>query len=369
MGNRDAFLALVKSGLWNTEVLISPDDNLNFEEILQLAEEQSVIGLVTTGVERLPSGFFPFAKKLTLLGKCQLVEQRNLAMNQFLAELVVKMRNFGVDTVLLKGQGVAQCYERPLWRTSGDVDFFLSEDNYEKAKQFLIPFASHIDKEGHYSKHLGMTIDSWTVELHGSLRCGLSRRIDQVLDEIRQEVFQNGSVRTWINGNTQVFLPSVDNDAVYIFTHILNHFYKGGIGLRQFCDWCRLLWTYRNEIDVAKLEERLRRMRLVSEWRAFGAFAVHRLGMPVEAMPLYDASNQWKRKAQRIEDFIMISGNFGHNRDSSYFRKYPYLIRKSFSMKRRIADLINHARIFPLDSLRFMPSIVGHGLRSATRGE
>ena len=47
----------------------------------------------------------------------------------------------------------------------------------------------------------------------------------------------------------------------------------------------------------------------------------------------------------------------------------PYLIRKCISMGRRIGDLINHARIFPLDSLRFFPRIMFNGLRSAIRGE
>ena len=59
------------------------------------------------------------------------------------------------------------------------------------------------------------------------------------------------------------------------------------VGLRQFCDWCRLLWTYRRSINVGLLEARLNEMGLVSVWKAFGAFAVEYLGMPGEAMPLY----------------------------------------------------------------------------------
>lgn len=46
--------------------------------------------------------------------------------------------------------------------------------------------------------------------------------------------------------------------------------------------------------------------------------------------------------------------NMGHNRKKNNLR-YPYLIRKSFSMSHRIGDLINHARIFPMDSLRLVP--------------
>ena len=110
-------------------------------------------------------------------------------------------------------------------------------------------------------------------------------------------------------------------------------------------------------------------MGLVSEWHAFAAFAVDSLGMPAEAMPLYDASDRWSRKARRIRAFILKVGNFGHNRDQSYYSRYPFLVRKAISMGRRCGDLVRHTLIFPLDSLRFFPSIVFNGLRNAARGE
>lgn len=107
----------------------------------------------------------------------------------------------------------------------------------------------------------------------------------------------------------------------------------------------------------------------MSEWKAFAALAVNDLGMPAEAMPMYDAAAKWSRKAERIKAFVMSVGNFGHNRDMSYYGKYPYLVRKSISMFHRMVDLLNHARIFPLDSLTFFPCILKNGLWSALRGE
>ena len=175
-------------------------------------------------------------------------------------------------------------------------------------------------------------------------------------------------MRSWMNEKTQVFLLATENEAFYVFTHILQHFYKGGIGLRQICDWCRLLYTYRDSINLDLLEQRIRRAGLMTEWKAMGALAIDYLGMPVEAMPFYSDSAKWKKKAKRIMAFVMMSGNFGHNRDSSYM-KYPYLVRKCFSMGRRTGDLLRHARIFPLDSLCFFPRIIINGVRSAARGE
>lgn len=166
-----------------------------------------------------------------------------------------------------------------------------------------------------------------------------------------------------------MLLPTEECDVVYVFTHILNHFYKGGIGMRQICDWCRLISAYRDKIDALHLEQRLRKMELMTEWKAFAAFAVDILGISAEAMPLYDTAKRWSKKAKSIKQFIFDSGNLGHNRDSSYFNKYPYLVRKMCSMGRRMRALARHARLFPMDSFRFFPSIMGHGLHSAVKGE
>lgn len=370
--NINAFLALVRAGLWtdaeSTDLSFQGfTESVDWEKVYQLAEEQSVIGLVLAGIEHADVKP-PQELLLQWIGEVQILEQQNKEMNQFIAVLIEKMRNADIYTLLVKGQGIARCYESPLWRSCGDVDLFLSDSNYEKAKAFLTPLANSVEEEYDYKKHLGMTIDQWVVELHGSLRCGLSVRMDKAIDRIQYDVFCGGNVRSWSNGKTQVFLPGADCDVMFVFTHYIKHFYTGGLGLRQICDWCRLLWNYKDSLNQELLKSRLRDLGLTTEWKAFGAFAVDYLGMPKEAMPLYSSERKWSWKADKICAFIMEVGNFGHNRDNSY-DKYPYVIRKTCSMGRRCGDLIRHARIFPMDSLRFFPKIMYDGLRSAARGE
>lgn len=368
------FLALVRSGLWGEENPdIRIDGTTDWNYIYRLAQEQSVLGLVLDGLEHSdekPSQIM----LLQWIGEVQMIEHRNKEMNVLIADLIEKLRKEDIYTILLKGQGVAQCYEKPLWRCSGDIDLFLSNDNYQKAKSFLMPLASEIEKEYLREMHLGMCVDGWVVELHGSLYGGLSSRIEQELDKVHQDTFFGGAVRSWNNNGTQVFLLKAENDVFYVFSHILQHFFMEGIGLRQICDWCRLMWTYRDSLNYGLLEQRIKRVGLVSEWKAFGALAIEYLGFPKDSMPLLDVRSKkedvrWRKKADRIMEFILKSGNMGHNRDMSHFSKYPYIIRKCVSMGRRISDLINHARIFPLDSLRFFPRIMFNGVRSAIRGE
>lgn len=369
----NTFLDLVRAGLWadaeSTDIRNQCyTESVDWENVYQLAEEQAVIGVVLAGIEH-SNVKPPQELLLQWIGKVQILEQQNKAMNQFIAELIEKMRKADIYTLLVKGQGIAQCYDRPLWRSCGDIDMFLSDGNYLKAKEFLLPIASKIDPEGVAMKHLGMTINDWVVELHGSLHCRLSSRINRVLDEIQNDTFYGGNVRSWNDNGTQVFLLGKESDVVYVFVHLLSHFYQGGVGLRQVCDWCRLMWTYKDSLNYGLLEQRIKRAGLMSEWKAFYNLASRYLGMPDFGSRLMVHDSRFDKKADRIMEFILKSGNMGHNRDMSHFSKYPYLIRKCVSMGRRISDLINHARIFPLDSLRFFPRIMFNGVRSAMRGE
>lgn len=376
----DVFFELLRAGLWeqagaNHNLDVNLNDKVDWDKVHQLAQEQSVQGIVLQGIEKLKNANVNLDLNQGLLlqwiGEVQMIEQRNKDMNAFLADLIEKLRKYGIYALLVKGQGIAQCYESPLWRASGDVDLLLSKDNYEKAKDILLPLGVITEPEEAAKKHFAMSIDGWAVELHGTLRVGLSTRVDRVLDKVQYDIFHRGEVRSWMNGQTQVFLPAANEDVVYVFAHILQHFFKEGLGLRQVCDWCRLLWTYRDSLNHGLLESRIREAGLMSEWKAFGAFAVEYLGMPIEAIPFLNADDNLnlKKKAKRICDFIMKVGNMGHNRDMSHFSKYPYLVRKCVSMGRRVGDLINHARIFPLDSLRFFPRIMFNGMRSAINGE
>ncbi len=350
--NVQAFFALVRAGLWEQDVQLASYGQIDFNEVYRLAEEQSVVGLVAAGIEHVKDLKISKEVTLTFVGGALQLEQRNAAMNEFVAKLIERLRVNNIYVLLVKGQGIAQCYQRPLWRASGDIDLFLRDDNYLKAKELLVPLANSVEDEDHYTQHLGMTIYSMEVELHGNLRSELCPRIDRELDKVKDEVFNEGNVRSWLNGKTQVFMPGINCDIVYVFSHILQHFFKGGIGLRQICDWCRLLWAYKDIVDRKQLENRLRRMGLTSEWKAFGSLAVHTLGMPAEAMPFYSGSNKWWKKAKRVLSFILETGNFGHNRDMSYRYEESAISRKWKTFYHITSDTIKQFTIFPLDSIK-----------------
>ena len=373
---KQIFLKLIAAGLWgdrNADMQI--DEAVDWDYIYQLAQEQSVQGLVLQGIEAVREkggqlqGSTLVSSDLLLqwIGDVQIIEQQNKEMNAFIAVLIEKLQRHGIYALLVKGQGIAQCYERPLWRVSGDVDLLLNEKNYCKAKDYLCQKASSIDEENKY-QHLGMIIDGWNVEIHGTLRSGLLKRMDAIVDEVQYNTFNKGNTRVWRNDKTDVFLPNPDDDIIFVFTHIIKHFFHEGIGLRQICDWCKLVYAYRDSLNYGLLESRIKEAGLMSEWKAFAACAVEYLGMPMDAMPLFDEkdshSNRLKRKADKICEFILMAGNFGHNRDFSYYGKKSLIKKKINSFTRHTCDSLKKLAIFPLDTMTVWNRMLIKGIQA-----
>ena len=350
--NYSTFFILLRAGLWgyrNLDVRINVSTDWN--EVYELAQEQSVLGLVLAGLEHFDIKP-PKVLLLQWIGEVQLIEQRGRRMNEFIALHYNRLLNEGINALLIKGQGIAQCYERPLWRASGDVDLLLDYNNYEKAKISITEVASNVMEEDPDMKHWDANVGDFEIELHGSLRSLLLPRMDKVIDSVQDDTFINNNIRLLNVNGVNVALPSINNDIIFVFTHIAKHFFHEGVGLRQICDLCRLLWSNKSEINEQLLKMRLVAAGIMTEWKAFAALAVDYLGMPVEAMPFYSDDKKWKRKAVRVMEFVLETGNFGHNRDYSYMRKYPYLVYKAISFWKHLKDGAFFFSIFPLDSIK-----------------
>lgn len=306
---------------------------LDLEEVHKMAQEQAVQGLVLRGVEWFNNHnvnlHIPQVQLLQWIGEVQLIEQRNKAMNIFITDIIEKLRKNDICAILVKGQGLAQCYEIPLWRSCGDVDLLLLSEDYRKAFVLFRNEAILTSKDKAKNRerlNAEFQVKDWGLELHGTLHANLSSKMDKVIDSVQHEVFTEEKVRVWKNGDVDVKIPAPNEDIIFVFSHILQHFFLGGIGLRQLCDLCRLLWTYRNIIDKVLLHKRLQKMGVVTEWKVFAALMVEHLGLPAEAAPLYESG--YEMKAERALSYILEVGNFGHDRDSSYLKEKSSVKRK-----------------------------------------
>lgn len=112
-GNTSVFFTLLSAGMRMDISKYDYDlwEKVDWTVIYKLSEEQSVVGLVATGIEWLkcnnPQFVIPQEWSLQFIGSTLQLEERNKAMNAFVASLISKMRAEGIYTLLVKGQGIA----------------------------------------------------------------------------------------------------------------------------------------------------------------------------------------------------------------------------------------------------------------------
>ena len=153
------FLSLVRSALWGME----PDARPSADEwplILKMASQQTVMGLVSDAVAKLPADRRPAPELWLKLHQFRVSNIRSHALlNTRLAEVLEIFRSAGLRPVLFKGQGLASNYPDPTARQCGDLDIYIGEDDYLKAcKVAMTAFGSHecdAESKKHYNRKFG----------------------------------------------------------------------------------------------------------------------------------------------------------------------------------------------------------------------
>ena len=362
------FFALLRSGLWNEVPERAPfDGGVDWEALYRLAFEQTVGPLVTDGVNRLPKECLPAEPERLdpFLGDMMATAQRNRVLDSFIPKVFHALRD--IPVVLVKGQSLAQDYPDPERRQPGDIDLLLPPSSYAAAKEILLPKATHISKEDLQTLHQGMHFYSVEVEIHGSISTLMSRKLDRQLAALLKEQFDGRTLPTVTIGGAEIPVPEANFNAVYIFVHFLQHYWSGGVGLRQFVDWTTFVSVHKRDIHPVILEQRLEELGLLNLWKVFTGFAQEYLGCPAEKLPLADKPKP--RKNAKIWRYIRRCGNFGKNKDRSR-KEESYLVRKIHSLWRLvIVDRLRHFHVFPKESIRFFLGAFGYGLQRLAKGE
>ena len=109
--NQQAFFELIRAGLWEKGARLLQCRKVDYDEVFRIADEQSVIGLVTAGIEHVQHVKIPQEIVLQFIGTSLQLEQQNKALNDFIVWLIETLRKEDVYTLLVKGQGIAQCYD------------------------------------------------------------------------------------------------------------------------------------------------------------------------------------------------------------------------------------------------------------------
>lgn len=351
------FLELMRAGLWG--VAADPDnfkpDSTDWRAVLRIAKEQTMMVVVTDGIETLPKELWPPKEVMMKLAMMRVkTSQAHQLLNSTIAQIVAALEAEGVHSVLLKGQGIAQNYRRPGSRTCGDIDLYTGLGGYTRAYEIIEALhEGRPHKEAaECTHHLHTDLNGVEVEIHRQTSFLHGKRMDANFQEWSKqsldELFGSEALEMWDNGGTAVALAPATYNAFFILHHAVRHMTTEGVGFRQICDWVMLLHRCHSQVEVQLLSKKLKELRMERIWAEFGRLAVNYLGLPADELPLAPANLAPTRRTHKLLQHIFISGNFGrfdaNGRDHS---QVPYLVRKWRSFTFQSKRLVKLFRLFP----------------------
>lgn len=358
------FHILLKAGLWghlservDTIPALTADE---WMKVIGLARKQTVIGLIYDGIDYLPEEVRPdqsVMRKLftIILGNENLHKQ----LNHSLAEIVSRLADAGIPSMLLKGQGNAQLYNKPLTRQCGDIDLFVGIKNYKKVCLLVKEWGMLTDGEESESiKHFHFEWNKTVVEIHR-----ITAQFDNFIINKRFREWSESELANTTYGfipsneKVKVAVGSPEFNAIFIFYHLYYHFLTGGVGLRQFCDWTRCLHVNADVLRSSDIAKRIKGLHLLRPWQVMGYIAVNYLGLPSSEFPCYDT--RYEKTAHRVLSIIFDEGNFGQYKQPKEKRPKDYVLGKFYSFRHGSIRYFKMLTVFPVDALvRFVFSFI-----------
>ncbi len=356
-------LILLRVALWEAPI----SDSLKAADIvwpalLRHAQQQTVAALVADVISRHAARLQPPAEVVAWATR-QVAQARqgNLRLNLGVHEVVRHLAQHHIPAVLIKGQGIALSYPQPRLRQCGDIDLYIGATHYEEAVRVMREFTGD---SGSFEndKHIHLMYRGLCVELH--IKTMLLPMPWQDRDFVRwsQACLESPERPERVPfDDVEVLLPPADYNAVYLLGHAWDHFVRGGVGLRQICDWACNLHLHHAELDPAELRTRLHRYGLWTPWRLWACLAVEHLGLPAAECPGYDPA--FSHRASRALVHIIKEGNFGKFDSTRTARPRGYFAGKWHNY----AEILKRARrlfsIAPMCTLQAVWGILMSGLR------
>lgn len=337
------FFELIQIGMGMREQLSRVPSGEEWQDLFVESKRQTVVGIAFEGIEKLPRQQCPPKEILfQWIGLCEHIKQRNVLMNQRVIEISEIFTQAGFRSCILKGQGNALMYPNPQSRTSGDIDIWV-DGTQEEIYEFVRGRCP--DAHGQY-QHIDFQIfEDVEIEVHfrPSRRNNpvYNRRLQQYYLQQREE--QCRHVCKELDEKGRVCIPTHDFNLVFQLSHIMNHFFVEGIGLRQLMDYYYLLRQGTSDMECREFQRNIKRFGM----KKFASSVMWVMKSVFDMDDQYLLVEPYEKGGRLLLDEIMSTGNFGH-----YDRRYVF--RKKGRIARLMIDLYRDMKminVFPAEAL------------------
>ncbi|MCL1796316.1 MAG: nucleotidyltransferase family protein [Clostridia bacterium] len=230
---------------------------VDWHEVFRAAREQEALPLVFYGVKHAKPGPYPGQLMDNIEEEVRNNVVLQCARHTGFVELLGKAEKTGLHPVIMKGMAIAECYNRPDTRVSGDIDIIIPQAELGEMLAFLqsAGFSLLQPEEGlhHVScihKHMGLLevhtdyFRESSIWLHGQ----------KMIADRRRGVFRAYDTI----GSYASLEPTMHMQ--YIVLHAFNHFANTGGGIKMYLDIVAYYLFHKTDIDKAKVIEAIDRV-------------------------------------------------------------------------------------------------------------
>lgn len=331
----ELFSELIRVSIGTQSSLTRRPSASEWGELYAMAKKQSLVGICFIGIKKLGAdadeGFARIGMSemqyMIWMGITAKIQQKNEVVNRQCAEIQDSFYKDGLNTCILKGQGVAQLYTSQLrtFRQSGDIDLWVDASRSE-----IIDHVQRITPTSNVREHhLELKVFEETeVEVHywpAVIRhFRKNNRLQRWFDSRRNEQFCHYTIMS----GEKVCVPTADFHAIQQMAHMYHHLFDSGIGLRQVLDYYFVLETLSTSPTKDKTYNEL--SKAISHI-GMGRFASAMMYVLQETMGLTREKmicEPNEEDGRFLLGEIMRGGNFGHYDDrktrntSNYFSSF-----------------------------------------------
>lgn len=317
----ETFLELVRLGIGHRGNISS--NQIDWQEIYDLATQQGLLAVVIDGIERLPNNLRPQQELLLeWIGEVlQSYEYRYDAYKNTIAEMAGFYNSHGFKMMVLKGYACSLNWPKPNHRPCGDIDIW----QFGKQKEADVLLAKEkgiqIDKSHHH--HTVFDWGDFMVENHYDFNHIYHHKSGPALERIFKELGKDDSHYVILKGE-KVYTPSPNLHTLFLLKHSMTDFAAFYVTLRQVLDWGFHVKNHHEEIDWKWLSGVINQHHMKDFFDCINAICVEDLGFQPSIFPYVQFNPSLKEKV--LADIFA----------PKYAREEPkYLIPRLFFKYRR----------------------------------
>lgn len=289
--------------------------------IYQLSKKQGVVAIIFDAIKNIPKEIAPpKAVALKWLSNALSIEQQMKKKESIAIEFAEKLSERGIQAIVLKGLAYASYYPNPYHRESGDLDCYLMGKKDEGDK-ITVEIGGKMEEAGY--KHSHLYYKGLTIENHNYLTSFDNTKLGVKTEQLLQMVICEGYRPI---GNTKLYNPSADFNALFLIKHAQRHFMKEGICVRHLLDWAFFLKVETKNVNWSNVVPIMKECRILGFAKVMTRLCIERLGVNVD---IEELSSPMKITDAVLADILSEQPDLFHE---NFVQKIGRIIRRFYRM-------------------------------------